>query len=442
MNNENKTNIERSTTDSRQLISRLRALILDKKSISATDKDETERLVALCSVQFQKESSDDVAFELIAILNIAKNKGSKQAKTRTLNLSRWLNNTPPAIQTLQNPEEQLAAINCLNSIKFPWVGEYIKNSLKADTQTQSVSVALLQWGKKSAPSLEYFVNAIYTPFLGSLNEIETATKYLKVTNKLLSPYITAHPNEMAIALDHFSKTIVDLVESKNKNKKHEITLLGLAHATLTESWHQIPSMLLQPSFVSAYKKITSALSERKKIPSTTFIQIETATLNLISDCINRAPDESLKSLQLSRSLWESTFPNYSKLIKAASRDNPNLKAFIEYDPASSNHQPITSDLVEPIFAALLPAWQSLLNETSDKDSLGHLSGLIHRAAKCLNIEAFGSPGETVPFDPLWHTISNQILTTPNKVSILTPGVLVLRPDGTKRVLVPAFTAPA
>ncbi len=441
--NENQEKNETGISDARVLIDRLKQILLDKKSLGTKEKDEAERLVALCSIQFQKENNEDLAFELMAIIGVAKSKGLKQARTRTINLSRWLHNSPPSIVLLKTQEEQVAAIQSLSSIKFSWSAEYIMRALTQHVQADPVNLALFQWGKKSSHSIEYFIEAIYTPFFSSVTDLETAIKYLKTTNKLLSPLVTAHPNKIAIALNNLSQTLVDLLQVTLKSeKKREVLALSLTLGVFTECWHQIPPLLLQPNFISGFSKVITALNQRKKIPASKFSQIETATLNTLSDCIARAPDSSLSTFHASRPLWESTFPNYSKLLKIASRDDQNLKAFIEYIPGALNQQAPSTDSAESTFTELLLAWNAQVKETADQQGLEHLTSLIFRAAKHSNIESFGVIGTTVPFDPIWHTLSSQVLAIPKSVSILTPGVLVYRSDGTKRVLVPAFTVPA
>lgn len=440
--NEINSTTELPNSEPLKLITRLREILSVKKTISIEKQEEAGRLVALSAIQFHKESSNEIAFELMALLNLAKLKGVKEARKRTVNLSRWLKTEPPFISSLTITSERIAAIKGLSSIEFPWAIHYIQTNFANQTLEEELATAFVLWGKASSKNLANFINDVYVPLINSISDLKLLVKYLKDSQKFFNPYTDLPPNELAIALNTLSKAILESLRKFQKNKKDLISIHQAALASLTECWRFNPALLLQPNYIDAYQNITSSLSDYKKIPAAGFAQIESATISLLIEKISSSEDLALKQIQPVRKLWEKTFPNFKKLTKILSRKNTTLKNFLENSEQSIKDQSTKSKNSESVFAALLPAWDQYTQELNDNDkqTVRSLTHLINKAANNTNIESFGERGQVVLYDPLAHNVSNDEYPPPKKVRIIRPGVLFRRADKSVRILLPAFTS--
>ncbi len=442
MMNEINSTADLLNNDPLKLITRLREILSVKKTISIDKQEEAGRLVALSAIQFHKESSNENAFELMALLNLAKVKGVKEAKKRTVNLSRWLKTEPPQISSLTNSSERIAAIKGLSSVEFPWAIHYIHTNFANQPLEEELATAFVLWGKASSKDLANFITDVYAPLIRSIKDAKLLVKTLKDSPKFFIPYTDSPPNELAIALNTLSIAILESLRNYQKNKKDVIAIHQAAASSLAECWRHIPALLLQPNFIDAYQKITSSLSDYKKIPTASFDQIESATVSLLIDKISSGGDLALKQLLPIRKQWEKSFPNFKKVTKILSGKNTALKNFLEYSEQSIKDQFTNSENSDSVFAALLPAWDQYTQELNDNDiqAVKSLTHLIYKAANNANIESFGERGQVVPYDPLAHNVSNDESPPPLKVHIVRPGVLFRRPDKSIRILLPAFTS--
>lgn len=440
--NEINSTTELPNSEPLKLITRLREILSVKKTISIDKQEEAGRLVAISAIQFHKESSNEIAFELMALLNLAKLKGVKEARKRTVNLSRWLKTEPPFISSLTITSERIAAIKGLSSIGFPWAIHYIQTNFANQTLEEELATAFVLWGKASTKNLAHFITDVYVPLIHSIKDLKLLVKYLKDSQKFFISYTDAPPNELAIALKKLSIAIIESLQKFQNNKKDVISIHQAAQASLTECWRFNPALLLQPNFIDAYKSITSSLSDYKKIPTSSFAQIESATINLLIDKIASSEDLAIKQLLPMRKQWEKCFPNFKKVTKILSGKNTALKYFLEYSEQLTNDQFTNLENSETVFATLLPAWDQYtqgLND-NDKQTVKSLTNLINKAANNANIEVFGEREQLVPYDPLAHNVNNDESPPPLKVRIIRPGVLFRRPDKSIRILLPAFTS--
>ena len=440
--NEINSTADLPNNDPLKLITRLREILSVKKTISIDKQEEAGRLVALSAIQFHKENSNEIAFELMALINLANVKGVKEAKKRTVNLSRWLKTEPPFISLLTNSSERIAAIKGLSSVEFPWAIHYIQTNFVNQPLEEELATAFVMWGKASSKDLAHFITDLYAPLISSIKDAKLLVKFLKDSPKFFIPYTDTPPNELAIALNTLSVAILGSLPNFQKNKKDVISIHQATTTSLNECWRYIPALLLQPNFIDAYKSITSSLSDYKKIPTSSFAQIESATINLLIDKISSSEDLAIKQLLPMRKQWEKCFPNFKKVTKILSGKNTALKNFLEYSEQSTNDQSTNFENSETIFATLLPAWDQYtqgLND-NDKQTVKSLTNLINKAANNANIEIFGEREQVVPYDPLAHNVNNDESPPPLKVRIIRPGVLFRRPDKSIRILLPAFTS--
>ena len=440
--NEINSNADLLNNDPLQLITRLREILFVKKTISIDTQEEAGRLVALSAIQFHKESSNEIAFQLMALLNLAKVKGVKEAKKRTVNLSRWLKTEPPFISSLTDSSERIAATKGLGSVKFPWAIHYIQTNFANEPLEEELATAFVLWGRASSRDLAHFITDVYVPLISSIRDSKLLVKYLKDSQKFFIPYNDSPPNELAIALNTLSIAILESLRKFQNNKKDVISIHQAATASLNECWRFNPALLLQPNFIDAYQNITSSLSDYKKIPTSSFAQIESATISLLIDKISSSENLAIKQLLPMRKQWEKYFPNFRKVTKILSGKNTALKNFLEYSEQSTNDQSKNTENSESVFAALLPAWDQYTQELNDNEiqTVKSLTHLINKAANNANIESFGERGQVVPYDPLAHNVSYDESPPPLKVRIIRPGVLFRRPDKSIRILLPAFTS--
>jgi hypothetical protein len=327
----NETNLtsKKQISDSIELINHLREMLSLKKNLLIENQDSIGKIVALSTIQFNKETSNEIAFELMALINLAKIKGNKEAKKRTINLSRWLKQEPPSLTLLKVSNERIAAIRGLSLVDFPWTLNYIKSSFASQVFEEELATVLVLWGKSLSKDLPHFITDIFIPLIKEIKDEKLLLKYLKNSSKFFIPYNDSLPNELAIALKTLSITILELLQNYQNNKKNVIAIHQAAITCLNESWSHVPSLLLQPNFIDSYKNLTLSLNKYKKNLKSNFTPIESATISLIIEKMSFSENNPSRQLLSLCKKWEETFPSFNKTIKILSKNNLILNNFLE-----------------------------------------------------------------------------------------------------------------
>src|ERR1035437_4034700 len=89
-------------------VSRLRELLTLPRPKLEEWQTEAGRMVSLLAVQFPQEVDETRALSIVALVGLAAAKGVKEAKKKSLKLTRWSKMPPSPVQALHHLDEQRA----------------------------------------------------------------------------------------------------------------------------------------------------------------------------------------------------------------------------------------------------------------------------------------------------------------------------------------------
>jgi hypothetical protein len=398
---------------------------------------ELGKLVALCCIDFLNETSDERAFEQLAIVSLAQAKGVKEAKKRHLSLSRWSKSCPPNLTTLQCDLEKMEVVKRFRTVNSVWAADYICGQLKRDELSQPVSETLLNWGRSACGDCAEFLSTVATHYIESSRDLKIATSRLKVCAKLLFPYLDADQNAISSACGDLEELSLRLLAGSTADIKSKTAFLQTVLAIYKDFALHIPTLTLHPVFLTSLENITEVLKSQKKLPLNFHDYYVHVILSLLTDMSYRDfPIRNYVGDLLP--IWKQTFPNFDKIAKVASAKSPGLKRCLTSSAISNGMETRQIDGADAAFTNLLIAWEAYELEHAEDADVSHLSRLIQQAALTANIECFGAIGATEMFDPVSHKLAGSEHKTPTQVKILRSGVRIRRTDGSVRVLVPAF----
>jgi hypothetical protein len=411
----------------------LRALLRDPKPSDAAWQDEAGRMVAMLAVGFS-QADDAQAFSTMAVIGLAAGKGVKEAKKRTLNLARWSKSAPPNLESLEDADEQSAAIAAMSKVKAPWVGSYLSVALSSGAVDARVIPDLLRWLRRETSDWVTFAGGPYLATISNCPDSAHAHVVLKEGPKLLRITKAVQADRAAETLAILARAISDCSHRFAGDAKVSPQLLASGFAILEQKWQTLPVLLLQPAMLNAIAQLSDAMRALKKPVPTSVDTALLTTLFLISDSINRFGDAAVRQLQSLVPLWSLAYPDFQKQLKLTAVTMPALSRLTSTDVAPE----VESDQryqAEAAFASLLPAWEAFVSDLPDPDSAVSLTKMMHRAAGSVNVEMQGAVGEVVDYDPLSQHLADAGSAPPRQVRVVRAGVVARRQDGSVRTLV-------
>jgi len=427
------TETARSTSN----LDELRVNLPLKRVTNEEQQELLGKLVSLCFVDFLNEPSDERALEQVALISLAKSKGVKEAKKKILKLSRWATSLPPALSILKSTAEKLEAIKQLRSTKFHWGKEYVHQQLICDQQDKAVIEALLLWGRDSSADSAEYLRYLVTPFVAYSHSVTDSNLRLKACMKHLPPYADTDVNTLAQAVSDFEKSIISVLHDSESDKKQKTLFLQSAFNLYEELFTHLPTLTIHPTFATSIGKIINELGSLKTLPASFNDQFICIALNLLK---NTTPTNLLSSAWLENllSAFKRDLPNLEKRLKTLVGKDASLENIMDAKVQPKGTKSHVTNDPEIVFANLLVAWENFQMVHPGDETVSDLSRLIHLAASSASVEAFGTVGETVEFDPIAHSLADGELLNPTYVKILRSGVRTLREDGSPKILVTAF----
>jgi len=150
-------------------IIRLRELLDSPKPKFEEWQDEAGRMASLLAVQFPQETDEAKALLIVALVGLAAGLGVKEAKKKSLKLTRWSKAPPLPLQELPHLDEQHAAVVALSKVNFPWALTYIEQTLGNPELAAELVPELLLWARAVSPDWDKFVVETYAVALTSSN---------------------------------------------------------------------------------------------------------------------------------------------------------------------------------------------------------------------------------------------------------------------------------
>jgi hypothetical protein len=419
---------------------RLRELLNNPAPKADEWQDEAGRMASLLAVQFPQESDEAKALSIVALIGLAAASGVKEAKKKSLKLTRWSKAPPLPLQALLHLDEQHAVVLALSKVHFSWAPTYIEQALENPELASELLPELLRWARAVSPDWVSFVVKTYAGALASCTGSGRAVAMLKDASKLLRVPIATSIEKVAAALSTLIRAIISSASRFAEDEKASLTLLLAGYSVFEKAWQANPALLFQPALISVLPQMTLALKTLKKQPPASVNDAALATLSLVGESVRLFGAVAVEQYRLMVPMWLAAYPDFPKHLKLAAGVEPALGGLIS---SASVTEEVASDQIysaESAFASLLPAWDAFVAGLSDPDQVSSLTLMINRAAGTVNVERHGVVGETVAYDPLSHHLANPGQQTPTHVTVLRAGVQVRRIDGSQRTLVKTLVA--
>ena len=419
----------------------LRGLLDAPKSKDETWQSESGRAASKLAVRFLNESSDETALRLMALLGLAQTLGVKEARKRTLKLTRWSEAAPPPLTSLVQKDEQQAALASLAKLAAPWSRAYAERALSDPALPDEFLPDLLRWARSTFAENLRFTQDFYAPQISAANTSERVAALLKEASKLIKPIGLEPASQLAQGIADLVDAFMQSPRSETEDDKPFIASVGALLHLVQDYAVVAPAILLQPGFLTAFARLSSCVSEGAASKQVTAVanSLALATVSILTAEMERHGKQAAAHFGSIVPAWRAAYANWDSTMGAAMKVTPALAALTTNQAADS---PDSQDAyaAEAIFARLLPAWTAFVAELPDPNRASSLSLMLQQAAGTLGIVPLGESGVVVAYDPLSHHLAEEVDASPNQVRIVRPGVQVRRTDGSARVLVAALVS--
>lgn len=404
-------------------------------------QDEAGRMASILAVKFPQESDEVNALRSVSLVGLAATQGVKEAKKKSLKLTRWSTSPPLSLKTLLKLDEQHAAVAALSKLKTPWALHYIDQELREFTLAAELLPELLKWARTASPDWITFVVDTYAGAISNCGDSERLSALLKDAPKLLRTPDALPVEQVAESLSSLLRAVVGAAINLKDDEKASVALLNSGYVIYEQSWKSRPALLFQPVLLNALTLLATAMKRLQKPLPGNIDEAMLATLSVVSDSIRRFGTDAVRQYRPMVSMWASAYSEVTEKIKLAAVLDPALVGLLsgEAEPKTGGDQ---SYLAEAAFASLLPAWDAFVSGLADPDQAASLSLMLNRAAGSVNVERQGTVGEIVSYDPLAHHTAVPVDPPPLRVKVLRSGVLARRADGSQRTLVQTLVAAA
>jgi hypothetical protein len=419
----------------------LRTLLDTPKPKDDAWQTEAGRAVSLLAVRFLNEGNDEAALRSVALLGLAQSLGVKEARKRTLKLTRWSEVTPPPLTTLAQRDEQQAALAGLAKLSAPWSRAYAERALSDPALPEDFLPDLLRWARSTFADNLSFTQDCYAPQIAAAKPGERAAALMKEAGKLLKPVGPEPAPQLAQGIAVLVDALMQSPRSGTEEDKSFVASVGALLHLVQDHAAVAPAILLQPGFVTAFARLSGRVSKGAASKQVTAVAdaLALATISILAADVERHGRQAATHWGALVPAWRSAYANWDATMAAAVRATPALAAMTanraEDSPAGED-----AYAAEAVFARLLPAWNAFVAELPDASRAASLSSMLQQAAGTLGIVPLGEAGAVVGYDPLSHHLAEEADASPSQVRIVRPGVQVRRPDGSARVLVAALVA--
>jgi len=419
----------------------LRALLLAPKPKDEAWQTDASRAVSMLAVRFLSESDDVLALHTVALVALAQSLGVKDARKRSLKLTRWAETAPPSFLQLSEKAEQHAALGALAKLTTPWSRSYAAEALAAPSLPEDFVPDLLKWARCTYADGLVFVHEFYAPRVAAASTGERAATLLKEAGKLLKP---GEPEKVARSAEAIAVLVDALLQSAGSAVADDkgFTSGVTALLNLIEDFAAAaPAILLQPIFVMSFSRLSRGLPKGSATKQVTAVAdaLSLATISLLAADVERHGSRAAIHWAALVPTWRAAYVNWDVSMTAALKWAPAV-AEISAGCREDENAGVDAYAAEAVFARLLPAWNAFVAELPDASRAASLTAMLQQAAGTLGIAPLGEQGSVVSYDPLAHHLAAETGGSPKQVRILRSGVQVQRPDGSTRVLVTALVA--
>lgn len=421
----------------------LRTLLDKPKPKDEVWQEAAARAVSMLAVGFLNEPDEEAALRAVALLALAQSLGVKEARKRAIKLSRWATTAPPPLSVLALKDEQEAALVALPKLATVWARPYAEQALADPSLPDEFVPDLLRWARTTFADTLGFTRDFCAPQVAAGRSPLRTAILLKEAAKLLKPLKPEAATKLAECTSALIGALCEATPVAAADKKaFGNCVVALLHVAQDQA-AAMPAVLLQPAFVMAVDRLSEVASKGSaaKQVAAGARGMSHATVSLLMADLERSGRQAADHWKAMVPMWRSAYPGWDKAITAAAAVSPAMGAL---DAQGEHDAPASPDAYasEAVFARLLPAWDAFVADLPDASRALSLSAMLQQAARTVGVVPMGESGAVVAYDPLSHHLAVEGAEVPGQVRIVRPGVQVVRPDGSARVLVAALVAAA
>ena len=440
-----------SSADSTLVTHCVRSVIADLRTLLAVPKAKQEHewqgnvsaLISALVADFSRQEDPAIAFVEIALVTLAAQRGSRDAKKRTLRPNRWNSTPPPSISALfDDLDEARSAVRVLQPLRADWLEEYIFQEV-VKNKWPTLTGPLIDLILRATPSVEEFLSRLHGVIrkfgLGPqdwiVNALESTTKILAKARLPAGIGMMAEVAALLEGLD--SHAALDKIPESTRQKTRDAFVGLISQVASIE-----PALLVQGGVVAAILRLYPALGGKGNPAPRELEVLCRRTISLLSVLLPNADQIQLSHYREIWGLYRKTLSKADQLLKVSSRQAPQLNALeAPRDEQSTNNAFGVTARLESILCELIVNWDDYYTIHSSDPAAGQLSARIDELIRQLGVSRFGEIGEQTGFNPLQHHLQFRSTMPPSKVVVTKPGIALERSDGTFRVLLMAAVSP-
>jgi hypothetical protein len=365
------------------------------------------------------------------LLQRAQDAGVKEARKRQVGVQRFAVEPPADLDFLESPEDQCAWLQIIASVRAAWVWPYVKRSLNALKNDSGQVGLLVRWGKRNSADLNSFLTE--TIMVGMSVSSDIQTSIFKETLKLTTVDDLAS-SDLAASFDKFVTFCTGLQLPDDPEEKIAAAVASILRVYLESCYANAPLLTFEATFPGSARNLAKVRLGRKGHLEVrrALERVSRASASALATLHSRG----LLTVEAANALFHTlkdTLPQFEKhLQQYTTRD------FVGNGSAGTGGASQEgSSRVEAAFATLLAAWAQARSGELAAANFDALLAMTIAAANAVSVDYLGEHGQLVRFDPLEHRFNTQPTTHPTTARIARPGIRVLRPDGSYRVVVPA-----
>ena len=402
-------------------------------------------LIGALGVDFSRQEDPEIALAQIALVSLAAQKGSKDAKKRALKPTRWISSAPPSVSELfHDIDEARSAVRVLQPLRADWLEGYVCRELSKN-KWPALNASLVDWLLKTTPSVEAFLRALngiaqqsgstYGTWITTV--LGNAAKLLAKSRSPAGGAIMAEVAEFSARLDsHDPGSSAPLIGAA-KQKARGALLTLISQVSSLE-----PSVLVQGATVAAISSLCPSSGAKNDSAPLDLEILCRRTISLLAVLMPGA-DQTHRAHY--REIWDAyrkRLPKADQWLKNAAKETPILTLL----QSSTDDQAATQDLgvtagLETVLCELVVNWDDYYAHQSSDPAVQQLCTRIDELIRQLGVARFGEVGQVAAFDPIRHYLPDSLSVPPSKVTINKPGIVLERSDGTSRVLLMAAVSP-
>jgi len=425
---------------SRETQSQLRKLLLSSQPDNDVWQEAVGQLVSKLHLRTLHTHTTDKEFiECINLVARAQATGSKIAKKKNINLGRYKDRAPIDVNLPQDVEDQKTILNLLSKVKADWCLKFLSDFFQNSIVNKAVISILVKWACKCSNNPAELWTAVISPLPKSNIEEKTQILVMKEFEKYSIEFINQQYCEKTLL--EFKELLGSISQTLNQVSERDKFSSSIISTTITYISRlrtEIPASIIDNIFITTISEFSASLKGKEQIKRWEPYRagLSKSAASAINSLTKLLGPSSADHWSKYRQNFILAFPKFSDDLTFYDSENQFIKIILGIKN-DTNISPNADYQTEASVCKLLLNWTTFQNQNNNISGSESIDVLIKNVGKSLGIEYFGNIGTICNYDPVEHNLLDQG-STPTSVTILQKGVILTRPDGSKKILHPAI----